>query len=121
MYRHLTVDRSHSPQRPALAGFFIWTIAVTDFKETEMRKMCRNPHCGCKLPAPVSNPREAFCCRGCHTIFYRKRCLVCEEPMERKSEHQKLCKKAKCRNAYNRGFELGRYGVSKTKHPPKKR
>jgi hypothetical protein len=28
-----------------------------------------------------SNPREAFCARGCHTAFNRKRCLVCEGPM----------------------------------------
>jgi hypothetical protein len=29
--------------------------------------------------------------------------------MERKIEHQKLCKKAKCRNIFNRGFDFGRY------------
>ena len=34
---------------------------MTEFAETAMRKMCRNPRCGCKLPEPVSNSREAFC------------------------------------------------------------
>ena len=93
---------------------------MVDFTETAMRKMCRNPLCGSKLAAPVSNSREAFCARGCHTAFYRKRCVICEGPIERKTEHQKLCKKAKCRNAYNRGFDLGRYGASKTVSAPLK-
>jgi len=33
---------------------------VVDFAETAMRRMCRNPRCGSKLPEPVSNPRAAF-------------------------------------------------------------
>jgi hypothetical protein len=37
---------------------------MTEFAETAMRKMCRYPRCGSKLPEPVSNPREAFCARG---------------------------------------------------------
>ena len=77
---------------------------MVDFAETALRKMCRNPRCGCKLPAPVSNPREAFCTRGCHSSFYRKRCLVCEEPMERKTERQLVCGKRKCRNALQASF-----------------
>ena len=85
---------------------------MVDFAETALRKMCRNPRCGCKLPAPVSNPREAFCTRGCHSSFYRKRCLVCEEPMERKTERQLVCGKRKCRNALQASFDGGRYPVS---------
>jgi hypothetical protein len=85
---------------------------MVDFAETALRKMCRNPRCGCKLPAPVSNPREAFCTRGCHSSFYRKRCLVCEEPMERKTERQLVCGKRKCRNALQASFDGGRYHVS---------
>ena len=69
---------------------------MVDFNQ-ETRKRCR--HCQMNLPTPVTNAREAFCGRGCYGSFYRKRCLICEEPMERKSEHQKLCKKSKCRNA----------------------
>ena len=82
---------------------------MTEFVETAMRKMCRYPRCGSKLPAPVSNPREAFCARGCHDGFYRKRCLVCEQPMERKTEHQLVCGKRKCRNALQGSFDGGRY------------
>jgi hypothetical protein len=66
--------------------------------------MCRNPKCRSKLPLPVSNPREAFCARGCHGAFYRKRCLVCEEPMERKTGNQLICGKRKCRNALQAQF-----------------
>lgn len=54
------------------------------------RHYCRNPRCRSKLPAPVTNLREAFCARGCHTQFYRKRCLACEQPMERNTENQRL-------------------------------
>jgi hypothetical protein len=75
----------------------------------QLRHMCRNLKCRMKLPAPVSNEREAFCCRGCYRAFYRKRCLVCEQPMERKTEHQKLCGKRKCRSAFRAGAALGRY------------
>jgi hypothetical protein len=28
--------------------------------------------------APVANEREAFCAKGCHSSFYRKRCVVCD-------------------------------------------
>jgi hypothetical protein len=54
------------------------------------RHHCRNPHCRSKLPAPTENEHHAFCTRGCHTSFYRSRCLVCEDPMRRKREDQKL-------------------------------
>jgi hypothetical protein len=43
-----------------------------------------------KLPEPVENLHHAFCTPGCHTSFYRSRCLVCEEPMRRKSDHQRF-------------------------------
>jgi hypothetical protein len=52
------------------------------------RHFCRNPRCRMKLPAPVDNHHRAFCCSGCHSSFYRSRCLVCEEPMRRKTERQ---------------------------------
>jgi hypothetical protein len=82
---------------------------VTVFAETALRHMCRSPRCRSKLPAPVSNPREAFCTRGCHSSFYRKRCLVCEQPMERKTEHQLICGKRACRNALQAREGFGRY------------
>ena len=42
------------------------------------RHYCRNTHCRAKLAAPVDNEHHAFCTSGCHAIFYRHRCLVCE-------------------------------------------
>jgi hypothetical protein len=71
---------------------------VTEFA-AETRHYCRYPKCRSKLPKPASNEREAFCARGCHTAFYRKRCLVCEGPIERSRDDQKICRKAKCRSA----------------------
>jgi hypothetical protein len=43
-----------------------------------------------KLPEPVENDHHAFCSPGCHASFYRSRCLVCEDPMQRKRESQKF-------------------------------
>jgi hypothetical protein len=51
-----------------------------------LRHYCRNPRCRMKLQAPVENEHRAFCCRGCFESFYRSRCLVCEEPMRRKTD-----------------------------------
>jgi hypothetical protein len=52
--------------------------------ETEkLRHYCRNPHCRMKFKAPVENDHAAFCCRGCFTRFYRRRCLVCERDLSR--------------------------------------
>ena len=82
---------------------------------TTERQMCRNPRCRSRLPAPVSNPREAFCARGCHAQYYRKRCIACEQPMERKRESQQLCKRRKCKSQFvvlKAGFLLGHYHPS---------
>ena len=82
---------------------------------TTERQMCRNPRCRSRLPAPVSNPREAFCARGCHTQFYRKRCIACEQPMERKRESQQLCGRRKCEGQFKtlKAYRmLGRYHPS---------
>jgi hypothetical protein len=56
----------------------------------ELRHRCRNQRCRSKLRQPVENLHHAFCTRGCYESFYRSRCLVCEEPMRRKRESQKL-------------------------------
>ena len=83
--------------------------------DDEVRHRCRNPHCRSKLPASVSNPREAFCTRGCHNSFYRHRCLICERPIEQPKRGKRLiCKKAKCRSALRSNSFLGRYGTSFT-------
>jgi hypothetical protein len=93
---------------------------MTEFAEMEMRHMCRNPRCRSKLPEPVSNPREAFCARGCHTSFYLHRCIVCEEPIERRTANQKICKKSRCRSAFRAGNGFGRYlDTPAVEQPPK--
>ena len=81
---------------------------MTDFVE-KVRHQCRNPRCRSKLPAPVTNPRKAFCTRGCYASFYRKRCLICECEMERKTERQLICGKRRCRDALQARIGLGRY------------
>jgi hypothetical protein len=86
---------------------------LTEFT-AELRHMCRNPKCRSKLKTPVTNLREAFCARGCHSSFYRKRCLVCEEAMVRKTERQLVCGKRKCRNALQARSDLGRYHASQS-------
>jgi hypothetical protein len=92
------------------AGLFSLEIFMVEFTETAPRKMCRNPKCRSKLPAPVSNEREAFCCRSCYQSFYLHRCRVCEGPIEQKRDGRRvLCKKAACRNAFSRNFAGGRY------------
>jgi hypothetical protein len=96
---------------------------MTEFTQT-LRHYCRNQRCRSKLPSPVSNPRDAFCTRGCHSSFYRKRCLICECEMQRKTEHQLICGKRRCRNALQGRFSLGRYAppfavVSPLENPTK--
>jgi hypothetical protein len=89
---------------------------VTDFKETEMRKMCR--YCRMRLPTPTSNEREAFCTKGCYGSFYLHRCLVCEGKIERTTANRKICKKSKCRNALKAGEGFGRYHADSAKTSP---
>jgi hypothetical protein len=84
---------------------------MTDFVQ-QFRFYCRNPRCRMRLKAPVQNSREAFCTRGCHGSFYRRRCLICEKPMERRTESQRVCGKRRCRNALQTADYLGRYHAS---------
>jgi hypothetical protein len=94
---------------PAFVPGFPFEDHMVEFTNEKLRHYCRNPRCRSKLPAPVANEREAFCCRGCHSSFYRHRCLICEAPMERKTERQLICGKRACRNALQVRSELGRY------------
>lgn len=98
--------------RAPLWGPFHFRGKMTNFTE-ELRHYCRNTRCRSRLPAPVANPREAFCTRGCHGAFYRSRCVVCEDPTERKTERQRVCRKSKCRNAFRVRSGFGRYLASK--------
>jgi hypothetical protein len=102
-----------------LSGLFHFGGAIVTEFTLKLRHYCRNPRCRSKLTTPVVNEREAFCCRGCHTQFYRTRCLACENVMERKTEHQLVCGKRKCRNALRDGSAFGRYhGASRVVSPP---
>jgi hypothetical protein len=69
------------------------------------RHYCRNPRCGMKLPQIAQLDSRAFCCRGCHDSFYLHRCLVCEDalpPVAPGRTRRKLCRKAKCKAAFQR-------------------
>jgi len=69
-----------------------WIGLLTEFTENAFTAFLPLSRCRSKLPV-VSNPRGSVLARGCHTSFYRKRCLVCEQPMERKTAHQLVCGK----------------------------
>jgi hypothetical protein len=77
----------------------------------ETRKRCRNPKCRSKLTTPVSNSREAFCARGCHSSFYRIHCRVCEAHIEQPKGggERFICKKSACFNAWNANSGFGCY------------
>jgi hypothetical protein len=83
---------------------------------TDDRYKCRNLRCRIKLPAPVSNPRDAFCCRGCFDSFYLRRCLVCEAPIEqaKRGRPRLICKKSRCRAAFRADLCLGKWVTSST-------
>jgi hypothetical protein len=86
---------------------------MTEFVETAMRSMCRTPRCRSKLPKPVSNPRDAFCTRGCHSSFYRTRCRVCECAIEQPKRGQRfVCNNPRCYVAFRGRETLGRYHPS---------
>jgi hypothetical protein len=86
---------------------------MVEFVEEKPRHQCRNPKCRLKLQAPVTNQREAFCCRGCYSSFYRIRCRICEEPIKQPGRGTRLvCKKPKCRSAWQRKDGMGRYVAS---------
>jgi hypothetical protein len=75
-----------------------------------LRHRCRNPQCRVKLPAPVTNARDAFCCCGCHASFFRTRCRVCEAPIKQPARGTRLiCNRAKCKSVWRAGLGLGRY------------
>ena len=89
----------------------------------KLRHMCRNPHCRSKLPVPVENEHHAFCTRGCHAVFYRTRCQVCEESIRRKNERQLTCFGHKCKSERRRfpdAYSWPEYKTNETGHflPP---
>jgi hypothetical protein len=93
------------------------------------RHYCRNPRCRTKLDEPVENARRAFCSIGCHSGFYRLRCLACDRELPRGPSNRKICGHAACRNEFRRhpdsfGFfavaERSRYPSAKTVEGPPK-
>jgi hypothetical protein len=91
---------------------------LTDFIQ-ELRTYCRNTHCRSKLKTPVSNPREAFCAKGCHGAFYLKRCRVCDGAIEQgRGRRRLICRKAKCRSAFRANSGMGRYHVAGLQKTP---
>jgi len=81
----------------------------------ELRHRCRNPRCRTKLAAPVTNSRDAFCCRGCFDSFYLRHCVVCEGPIEQPKRGRRLiCRKPACRRAFRDNCCTGRYLSSST-------
>jgi hypothetical protein len=66
--------------------------------EQKPRHYCR--HCRGKLKAPVANHREALCVKGCHSSFYRHRCIVCERAMPRNAGNQRTCYRADCKDTW---------------------
>jgi hypothetical protein len=75
---------------------------ITQPHTSKVRHRCRNPRCGAKLKEPTDNPREAFCCKGCFTSYYRNRCIVCEHPYDRTREDQHTCGRRKCKGEFRR-------------------
>lgn len=78
---------------------------MTEFA-VELRHHCRNRNCRVKLPRPVEIVQRAFCCRGCHSHFYRRRCVVCEGELLPGPANRKLCRKASCRADYRKFSHL---------------
>jgi len=70
---------------------------------TPLRHRCLNPRCGLKLRhGPTDNLRAAFCTASCFDSYFRRRCLVCERPIDRKSERRQLCGRERCRKQLQR-------------------
>ena len=70
--------------------------------DVPLRHMCRNPHCGAQLKTPAANSRDAFCCEGCHEIYYRTHCRVCEQLFRSKNRRRTVCGRSSCRHEFQR-------------------
>ena len=70
--------------------------------DVPLRHMCRNPHCGAQLKTPAANSRDAFCCEGCHEIYYRIHCRVCEQLFRSKNRRRTVCGRSSCRHEFQR-------------------
>jgi hypothetical protein len=77
-------------------GRIMSTAVIVDRVPASVRALLRR--CRMKLPASVESDHRAFCTPGCYAQYFRRRCVVCERPIERRTEHQRLCGRRKCRN-----------------------
>lgn len=85
--------------------------------EDTVRHYCR--HCRGKLEAPTANHRQAFDSKGCYRSFYRKRCLVCEDPIEQPKRGERLiCRKSKCINAFRESSDAAAKVQNQSQKPP---
>jgi hypothetical protein len=66
---------------------------------SQQRHYCRNSRCRSKLNNPVDNPHKAFCCKGCHSSYFLKRCIVCEN--SKPGPDWKFCRRPRCRSRYH--------------------
>jgi hypothetical protein len=83
---------------------------MAEFAE-DLRHHCRNPRCRTKLAMPVANQHRAFCTPGCHSSFYLKRCIVCENDKPAGSTARRIvCRRPKCESKYRQ--DRGRYSFS---------
>jgi hypothetical protein len=102
-------DRSFKSRDPGYGSF-----------DVDERHYCRHPRCRSKLPAPVSNEHRAFCTRGCYQAFFRHRCLICEQAIERTTEHRKFCRKPRCRSTFRAAPERYEYPTGASTRSPSK-
>jgi hypothetical protein len=109
------LQKTNNGSRTALQA----ELADSTSLSPDLRQRCR--HCRSKLPIPVGNPNAAFCTPGCRNAFYRHRCLICEQPLERKTERQLICGRLPCRSALRARQRLDRYlAPSQSLSPPEK-
>lgn len=71
----------------------------------QVRLRCRNPRCAGKLKITATNPRDAFCCKGCEKQFYTRRCRVCEALFTRKTRRRIVCSRTICRYQFQHHCE----------------
>jgi hypothetical protein len=78
-----------------------------------IRRRCRNARCQARLKQPTTDPRNAFCSRGCFEAHFKKCCLVCECPLSRRKtgRPQRFCRH-RCQLEFHRhpARFLGKWG-----------
>lgn len=72
----------------------------------QVRHRCRNPRCAGKLRISATNPRDAFCTKGCEARFYSRRCRVCEALFSPKTVRKQVCQRSRCKHELERNPEL---------------